>query len=114
MSIVSLIRRFGRPLTVKRKQSGTTDDMGGPIEAFTDAVLTGYIKVKSGSDPVVAGREIRQRSVTVYFEGEADIEFEDRVVYDSSTFEVRSVRQPDERMSRDALQYTIVEMEQTI
>ena len=114
MSIASLVRRFGQSLTIQKKSSGAADAIGGTIESFASTTATGFVQIKSGSDPVVAGREIRQRSATVYFPGAEDIEFDDRITYDSATFEVRSVRQPDERQSRDGLQYTIVEMEEVV
>ena len=114
MSISSLVRRFGRSLTIQKKGSGSTDAIGGSIESFSDSSATGFVQINGGTDPVVAGRENRQRTATVYFPGAEDIEFKDRISYDSATFEVTSVRQPDERQSRDGMQYTIVEMEEVI
>tara|TARA_R100001086_G_scaffold169725_5_gene92511 strand:+ start:943 stop:1287 length:345 start_codon:yes stop_codon:yes gene_type:complete len=114
MSIATLVRRYGRDLTIKKKGSGSTDAIGGTVESFSSTSAVGFVQIGTGSDPVVAGREIRSRTATVYFPGEQDIEFKDRIEYDSATFEVSSVRQPDERQSRDGMQYTIVEMEEVI
>ena len=101
MSIATLVRRYGRDLTIKKKGSGSTDAIGGTVESFSSTSAVGFVQIGTGSDPVVAGREIRSRTATVYFPGEQDIE-------------VSSVRQPDERQSRDGMQYTIVEMEEVI
>ena len=114
MTVASLIRRFGGTVTIKQKGSGTTDAIGGKIDSATGLVTTGFVQILSGTDPVVGGREIGQRTGTLYLKGKVDIDFADRVVFDGATFEVRAVRQPDNRRTGDAMLYTIADVEEVI
>ena len=111
MTVRSLITKFGKNLTIQTKSSGTVDSSGSYIESWgTSTGATGFVQVKSVSDGVVGGSERSTRSATIYFNGKPTITVKDRVSYDSTTWEVQSVRVPQERLSSDALCFTIVEV----
>jgi len=110
VTVRSLITKFGRNLVIQTKGSGTVDSSGSLVESWsTEAGATGFVQVRSVSDGVVGGAERSTRTATIYFNGKPTINVQDRIRYDSTTWEVQSVRVPQERRTSDSLCFTIVE-----
>lgn len=110
MTIRSLITKFGKTLTILSKSTGTIDSSGGRVESWgTSTGATGFVQVRSVTDEVAGGAERSTRAATIYFNGKPSISVKDRVSYDSTTWEVSTVRVPQERTTSDALCFTIVE-----
>jgi head-tail adaptor len=111
VTVRSMIETNGVTVTIATKSADTVDATGGRIESWSSvSSVTGALQVKSGSDGVQSGSERRQRSATLYLLPDVSITFKDRVTYSGATFEVTSVRTPDERSLSDALAYQIVEL----
>ena len=109
MTIRSLITKFGKTMTILTKSTGTVDSSGSIVESWgTSTGATGFFQVNSTSDAVTGGAERSTRSATVYFDGKPSITVKDRITYDSTTWEVQSIRIPQERLSSDSLCFTIV------
>jgi len=110
VTIRSLITKFGKTLTILSKSTGTIDSSGGRVESWgTSTGATGFVQVRSVTDEVAGGAERSTRAATIYFNGKPSISVKDRVSYDSTTWEVSTVRVPQERTTSDALCFTIVE-----
>ena len=110
MTVRSLITKFGKTLTILSKSTGTVDSSGGRVESWgTSTGATGFVQVRSVSGEVAGGAERSARAATIYFNGKPSISVKDRVSYDSTTWEVSTVRVPQERTTSDALCFTIVE-----
>jgi len=110
MTVASLVSRFGQTVSIRRKATDTLDSSGGRVEAWsTVEAITGYVQVRANSDAVAGGAERSTQVATIYFEGRPTVRVRDRITYGSVTFEISSVRVPDERPISDALCYTIVE-----
>jgi len=114
MTVASMISRHGVVVTIQRKSADTLDSSGGRVESWsTDTeTLYGLVQVRGNSDAVAGGSERSTRQATIYFDGKPSIAVSDRIAYGTITYEVRSVRVPDERPLSDALCYTIVEAEE--
>ena len=110
MTVRSLITKFGKTLTILSKSTGTIDSSGGRVESWGTSVgATGFVQVRSVSDDIAGGSERSTRRATIYFNGKPSIPVKDRISYDSTTWEISSVRVPQERATSDALCFTIVE-----
>ena len=110
MTISSLVSRYGKTVSIRRKSTDTIDTVGGRVESWgTVQTITGYVQVRSNSDTVAGGSERSTQVATIYFPGRPAVIVKDRIVYGSTTFEISSVRVPDERPASDALCHTIVE-----
>lgn len=110
MTVRSLISKHGKTLTIETKTSGTVDSSGSRVESWaTSTGATGFVQVRSVGDEVAGGAERSTRRATIYFNGKPTITVKDRIVYDSTTWEISSVRIPQERTTSDALCFTIVE-----
>ena len=111
MTISAMISRHGVVVTIQRKSTDTLDSSGGRVESWsTDTeTLYGFVQVRGNSDAVAGGSERSTKAATIYFDGRPTIAVSDRVVHGTTTYEVASVRVPDERPISDALCYTIVE-----
>ncbi len=110
MTVRSLIAKHGKTLTIQSKTAGTIDSSGGRVESWgTSNGATGFVQVRSNSDDVAGGSERSTRRATIYFNGKPTIGVADRISYDSTTWEVASVRVPQERTASDALCFTVVE-----
>ena len=110
MTVRSLITKFGKTLTILSKSTGTIDSSGGRVESWATATgATGFVQVRSVTDDLAGGAERSTRRATIYFKGKPTIAVSDRISYDSTTWEVSSVRVPQERTTADALCFTIVE-----
>ena len=129
MSIASQIASNGIALKVYRA-TRTVDATGSTIETWAATntggespteieynavvVLQGGDQSGSGKDRRSGGKETRQQSARVIFEGAPDVKFSDRLVWTEPvrggtlTFEIRSVTTPQYRIAGDALQHTIV------
>ena len=111
MTVRSLITRYGKTLTIQTKATGSVDSSGGRVESWsTSTGATGFVQVRSNSDDVAGGAERATRRATIYFNGQPSITVKDRIAYDSTTWEVSSVRIPQERTTSDALCFTVVEV----
>lgn len=110
MSIASLVSRFGKTLSILTKATDSVDLSGGRVETWSTATTAhGFVQVRSNSDAVAGGAERSTRVATIYFDGTPTIAVRDRISYGSTTWEISSVRTPDERSAPDHLCYTIVE-----
>jgi head-tail adaptor len=110
VTVRSLITKFGKTLTIKSKSTETIDSSGGRVESWgTSTGANGFVQVRSVGDDVAGGAERSTRRATIYFNGKPTITVKDRISYDSTTWEVSSVRVPQERTTSDALCFTIVE-----
>lgn len=110
MTIRSLVAKFGRTVVIQRKATDTLDSSGGRVESWsTEEGATGFIQVRANSDAIGGGAERANRSATIYFNGKPSISVSDRISYDSTTWEVSSIRIPQERKTSDSLCMTIVE-----
>jgi len=110
MTVQSLISKFGKSLVIKPKATGSIDASGGSVESFgTTSSVNAFVQVRSVSDDVSGGAERSTRRATIYFDGKPTITVKDRILYDSTTWEISSVRIPQERTTSDALCFTIVE-----
>lgn len=110
MTVRSLISKHGKTLVIQTKTAGTVDSSGGRVESWaTSTGATGFVQVRSVGDEVAGGAERSTRRATIYFNGKPSISVSDRIAYDSTTWEVSSVRVPQERSTSDALCFTIVE-----
>jgi len=114
MTVASMISRHGVVVTIQRKSADTLDSSGGRVESWSTDIETlyGLVQVRGNSDAVAGGSERSTRQATIYFDGKPSIAVSDRIAYGTITYEVRSVRVPDERPLSDALCYTIVEAEE--
>ena len=110
MTVGTLARRYGVTLVHQSKAADTADLMGGRVETWTDGVpRMALMQVQAVSEGPEGGAERRVRNVKVYFESVVAIGIGDRLKHGSVIYEVRSVRNPDERPGSDRLAYTIVE-----
>ena len=110
MTVRSLITKFGKTLTILSKSTGTLDFSGGRVESWgTSTGATGFVQVRSVTDDIAGGAERSTRRATIYFRGKPNITVADRISYDGTTWEISSVRVPQERTNSDALCFTIVE-----
>jgi len=110
MTVRSLISKHGKTLVIQTKSAGTVDSSGGRVESWgTSSGATGFVQVRSVSDDLAGGAERSTRRATIYFNGKPTISVSDRIAYDSTTWEVSSVRVPQERTTSDSLCFTIVE-----
>jgi head-tail adaptor len=110
MTVRSMISKHGKTLTIQTKSAGTLDSSGGRIESWgTSTGATGFVQVRSVSDDLAGGAERSIRRATIYFNGKPSISVSDRIAYDSTTWEVSSVRVPQERSVSDSLCFTIIE-----
>jgi len=110
MTISSLVDRHGVTVSILSKATDTLDSSAGRIETWsTSSVLTGFVQVRANTDTVAGGAERSTQTATIYFPGRPTIRVCDRIAYGSTTYEISSVRIPDERPISDALCYTIVE-----
>ena len=95
-------------------QPTETGDPSAVINYKAVVVLQGGDQSGSGKDRRAGGKETRQQSARVIFEGVPDVKFSDRLVWTDPvragllTFEVRSVTTPQYRLGGDALQHTVV------
>ena len=113
MTVGSLAGRYGVTITPLTKQTDTVDASGGRVETWVEGTpITGLMQVQGVSDGPVGGSERRIRTVKVYFDGVVSFSLEDRFKHGSVIYDVRSVRNPDERPAGDRLAYTIVEAEE--
>lgn len=113
MTVGSLAGRYGVTITPLTKQTDTVDASGGRIETWTEgSALTGLMQVQAVNDGPVGGGERRVRSVKIYFDGVLSLAIEDRLKHGSTIYDIRSIRNPDERPAGDRLAYTIVEAEE--
>ncbi len=110
MTIRSLVNKFGKQLVIQRKATDSLDSSGGRVETWTtETGALGFVQVRSNNDGLGGGSERSNRIATIYFNGKPSIEVQDRISYDSTTWEVSSVRTPQERNESDSLCLTIVE-----
>ena len=113
MTVGSLARRYGVRLVLQTKQTDTVDLSGGRIETWSDGTpRPGLLQIQTVSDVSAGGAERRTRSVKVYLEGVVSIGIGDRIKHGTIIYEVRSIRNPDERPGSDRLAYTIAEAEE--
>jgi head-tail adaptor len=110
VTVRSLITKFGKTVAILTKSSGSLDSSGGRVESWgTSTNETGFVQVRSVTDEIAGGAERSTRRATIYFNGTPTITVADRISYDSTTWEVSTVRVPQERTTSDALCFTIVE-----
>ena len=113
MTVDSLAGRFGVSIVPLTKQTDTVDASGGRLETWSEGTaLTGLMQVQSVTDGPIGGSERRIRMVKIYFASVVSLSLEDRLRHGTVIYEVKSVRNPDERAAGDRLAYTIVEAEE--
>lgn len=110
MTVTSMINRWSIPVTVLYKSPESVDVTGSLVESNIGDLTTAFVQVRGNSDGVTGGAERSTRTATVYFKSKKNVRVRDRLTFSSGTFEVTSVRTPDERASNDPLCYTIVDV----
>jgi len=109
-----MIDRYGQ-VVQRGTKTVAADAVGGMIETWTFGDATkALVQIESTSDSVVGGRENTAKSATFFFKAGTEMTVNDRVQYNSSTFEVRSVRTPHERPRQDSLSYVNVQADQVL
>jgi head-tail adaptor len=111
MSVSSLADRHGVTVEIQKKQTDTLDNSGGRVETWgSPTFLVALFQVRSGTEAILGGGERSASIATVYFPGRPTVGIGDRIAYDAKSWEISSVRVPDERPATDSLCYTIVEV----
>ena len=75
--------------------------------------INAAVQIRSGAEAVRYGRENNRRFGTVYLPPGYDITEADRIVYNGRTFDIQSVRTPDDRRNGDPLAYMVLEIQET-
>lgn len=112
--VLSLIQRRGGSGTIQRPT--TTTDVGGSFVRTWANSLAGinvFLQIRAGSEAVRYGRENTRRFGTAYVAGGLDIVTGDRLTFGGLTYDIQSVRTPDERAAGDRLAYMILEVQET-
>ena len=98
------------------QRATTAADAGGtPVKTWAGHLqgLQCVVQIRSGAESIRYGRETTRRFGTAYAHGQLDITAGDRLIYAGNTYDIQSVRVPDERPEGDTLTYTILEVEET-
>jgi len=95
--------------------TSATDDGGMGVKTWAGHLqgLQCVLQIRSGSEAVRYGRENNRNFGTAYLHGQIDVAATDRLIYGGKTYDIQSVRVPDERPEGDTLTYTILEVEET-
>lgn len=104
--------------TVDIQRNTTAVDAAGSVTDSWGRHLNNIpavVQIRSGAEAVRYGRENNRAFGTVYVQAGLDITGADRLRFGSPvrTFDIQSVRTPDERLSTDSLAYMILEIEET-
>ncbi len=109
MSVSGMIRKRGVSVTVKTRTAEAVDAVGARLDTYgTSTIHTAFVQVSDGSSAVEAGSQRKVAVATVYFEAGTAVTTDDQIVFDSRTFDVFAVRNPDERVDGQSLAYMIV------
>ena len=109
MTVSSMIARWSIPVTVQTKSSDSLDATGSRVETYAAEITTAFVQIRGNSDGVAGAAERSTRVAVVYFPGRKVVAVRDRLGIAGGTFEITSVRVPDERATIDPLCYTIVD-----
>lgn len=113
MSVSSMIDRFGRDVTLRRRVFGKTA-MGGPnVVGQTSSTVRLFLHVGGGSKPTRFGAERAEYGAVAYAKAGTDIIAADEFDWDGKVFRIESVRIPNERPTNDALSYVACGVSQT-
>ena len=114
-----LINRLSRRMnatTIKTQRKTEGQDSGGaPTKSWADSLtdVKAHVQIMSGAEAVRHGRENNRLLGKVYVAAGLDITEEDRVVYNSRTFNITALREAGEFPSTDRLGHMILEVEET-
>ena len=110
MSVSTMIRDNGISVTVSTRSATSVDAVGSRTDTYgTNTVVTGFVQISSATQQVEAGAQRVAATAVIYFEPSVTITQNDRVIFDSRTFDVVSVRTPDQKTSDHHLAYQIVD-----
>lgn len=112
MSVETLIAERGVAASTTRPT--TTQDAGGSmIQTYASSIasLTAFVQRSTPSETVVNGALRMVTATTAYVFSGQDILARDRFTVGGSTWEILSVRTPDERTSVQSLAYTVLTLQ---
>lgn len=119
MQVFDLIKRratgqVAGTVTIRRK-TDAADAGGSVVSTFADHLpaIQAAVQIRSGAEAVRYGRESNRRFGTVYVQAGQDITSSDRLTFNGLTFDIQSVRTPDDRISTDLLAYMVLEVQET-
>lgn len=113
MSVTSMIDRFGRDVTLRRRTFGKTAMGGTKVSGYTSNTVRLFLHAGGGSKPTRFGAERAEYGVVAYAKAGTDIIAADEFDWDGKTYRIESVRIPNERPVNDALSFVACGVSQT-
>lgn len=116
----SLIKRLAARQAVKiakfQRATSSVDNGGGVVRTWADNLTNVPVVVQllSGSENIRYGAESNRHYGRAYVEGKLDITAEDRMVWNSRTFDIQSVINPGEFTAGQSVAHMIIEIEETL
>lgn len=115
----SLIKRLAARQTAKvctiQRATPSVDNGGGVVRTWADHLTNVPVTVQflSGSEGLRYGAESNRKFGRAYVEGQLDITAEDRMTWNSRTFDIQSVINPGEFTAGQSVSHMILEIEET-